>query len=369
MLTSEPVFCTASATVLNTGLSKWVDPPLFGVTPPSYLLAAKDTIAFHTFNEYAGQKNPATATGAFCFFRDALDAADTKRFPESVYGPLIAPENTAAYNNALASVKNPDENSESDDVIEMKQSDVLAQFASKARISKIIQAYAPYGAKELGMGTSDESPDAGNDMTQSPNDNNIQNSNKEPRNPNRQGKNPNRRNKSSGGGGDNMEKASKQRETSRLNDDIGVNLIPGNYSRFLTQYDPNNTSRGCWRVGPLDQPYGRFARRFDSKAGMTEMFFDLNKRFFQGSSQAQKSAIRIIYLDQGTGSWSLNYFNGSNKAEAYRVNCNNTGRWITKTIVLPNAYFTEKLEHGTDVSIKYLSGDNTIFNSIEILRQ
>ena len=35
MDTSAPVLVTASLTVLNTGLSRWVDPPLPGVTPPT----------------------------------------------------------------------------------------------------------------------------------------------------------------------------------------------------------------------------------------------------------------------------------------------------------------------------------------------
>ena len=37
MLTSAPVVFTASATVLNTGLSRCVLPPLPGVTPPTTL--------------------------------------------------------------------------------------------------------------------------------------------------------------------------------------------------------------------------------------------------------------------------------------------------------------------------------------------
>ena len=35
ILTLAPVFFTASATVLKTGLSKCVEPPLPGVTPPT----------------------------------------------------------------------------------------------------------------------------------------------------------------------------------------------------------------------------------------------------------------------------------------------------------------------------------------------
>ena len=32
--------------------------------------------------------------------------------------------------------------------------------------------------------------------------------------------------------------------------DIGVNILPDNYYRYLIQYSPNTTSRGYWRVEP-----------------------------------------------------------------------------------------------------------------------
>lgn len=46
----------------------------------------KHDSAFHFFNKYAGQKAPALATNAMCALKDALDASDVARFPESVYG-------------------------------------------------------------------------------------------------------------------------------------------------------------------------------------------------------------------------------------------------------------------------------------------
>ena len=78
--------------------------------------------------------------------------------------------------------------------------------------------------------------------------------------------------------------------------DIGVNILPDNYYRYLIQYSPNTTSRGYWRVGPGDQPYGRFARGFESKENKTEMFFALDKRFFGGNSGAQNVAIKLYTL-------------------------------------------------------------------------
>lgn len=60
------------------------------------------------FNKYAGQIYPATATDAFCALHKGLDAADTKAYPESVFGP--------------------------------------AQPGNVERMEKIVAAYAKYGA-------------------------------------------------------------------------------------------------------------------------------------------------------------------------------------------------------------------------------
>jgi hypothetical protein len=100
---------------------------------------------------------------------------------------------------------------------------------------------------------------------------------------------------------------------------------------------------------------------------MTEMYFALDKNFFKENTSPRNVTIRIIYLDRGTGSWSLNYFDGAAKKEAYKVTCTNSGNWITKSVQI-NAAFTQKLEHACDVTLKYLSGDNTIFNSIEYFK-
>ncbi len=45
--------------------------------------------AFFYFNRYAGQKNPVTSTNAMCALKDALDASDTVRFPENIYGKAL----------------------------------------------------------------------------------------------------------------------------------------------------------------------------------------------------------------------------------------------------------------------------------------
>jgi len=45
--------------------------------------------SFHFFNRYAGQIWPATATDAFCALHKGLDSADTKSYPEAVFGEAV----------------------------------------------------------------------------------------------------------------------------------------------------------------------------------------------------------------------------------------------------------------------------------------
>ena len=48
--------------------------------------------------------------------------------------------------------------------------------------------------------------------------------------------------------------------------DVGWNIFPGNYERYLHQINANETSAGYWNIDAPAQPnsvYGRFGRGFD----------------------------------------------------------------------------------------------------------
>ncbi|CAN5577710.1 hypothetical protein BH10BAC2_BH10BAC2_10430 [soil metagenome] len=332
-------------------------------TAPRYLQNPADTTTFQFFNFYAGQKVASKSPGAFCVLKDALDAADIKRFPESKYGPVIDPVDMDAYNKELQRKSKKDHNDDEDDGDDegINASNIKNDNLAAVRVNKILAEFAPYGAKRGDMADLDESA---TDDTEAEKPVKTTTKSGKPISAKRQEK---LEGKQAGKASEKGTSYQKKREANMVINDIGVNLIPDNYYRFLTQYSPNTTSRGYWRVGPDDEPYGRFARGFDAKNGMTEMFFALDKNFFKGNTAAQKVSVKIIYLDKGYGAWSLNYFDGSGKKEAYKITCTNSGNWIIKTVTI-DAAFAQKLEHRCDVSIKYLSGDNTIFNSIEILR-
>jgi hypothetical protein len=124
-------------------------------------------------------------------------------------------------------------------------------------------------------------------------------------------------------------------EESKGLNDVVWNVIDRNYQRHLFQIDPNGTSVGWWRVGSTDQPYGRFARAFESSSGRQAMSFKFVDGFIKSKPEAVE--IKVIYYDEFAGStWDLRYDNGgSGNAIAASVTCVGDGRWKSLTVTLP----------------------------------
>jgi hypothetical protein len=160
----------------------------------------------------------------------------------------------------------------------------------------------------------------------------------------------------------------QNRSAKRMND-VGWNIDAGNYQRYLTQYDPNGTSQGYWRVGPKDQPYGRFARGFDTASGRNAMYFDIAGRFF-GGKPAPPLRLRVVYFDSGHGAWEIRYDARGNPAKtALAVRNTNTGRWKEAAVTVTDAHMGNRGEHGADLMLVNTSKENTLFHIIEVVRQ
>ena len=237
--------------------------------------------SYDFYNKYAGQKDPAEAIGAFSAMKDVLDAADTERFPENIYG---------------------------------KASDT-----NKERFAAIAKDYEVFGARN---GDIDHA--IGGTM--------------------------------------------RNRQSKAMND-VGFDLVPGNYELFLTQIDANATSQGWWNVGPKDQPYGRFARSFDVENNKNQMFFVLNKDFFTKNPDKTVN-IRVVYLDEGHGKWSLNYVDKKGKIkEAVKISNKNSGRWKEAVVTISDAVFTANGPKGSDLILSNESRENTKFHMVELTRK
>ena len=151
------------------------------------------------------------------------------------------------------------------------------------------------------------------------------------------------------------------RHATKMND-VGYRIWQGNYGNgLLTQLKPMATSVGRWRVGPQDQPYGRFARQFEHATGKTAMGFMLDNRLWGGlplstpaaGSAALELTIAVVYFD-GDGSESSSSSRSSNGGDALvirydavggkcvtvaKLPITNTGRWIKWSTNVSDAAF------------------------------
>jgi len=160
-------------------------------------------------------------------------------------------------------------------------------------------------------------------------------------------------------------------EAKALND-VARDVWPGNYRMYLYQYDPNETSQGCWRVGSTDEPYGRFARGFDHRHGKDAMYFDIDDGFFHDKPLAGQYPVkvRVVYFDKGTGSWSLVYDAiGSPQQTADTVKKTDSGTWKEKTVTIADGHFGNRAPHQTDLMLVNADDEDDLFHMIELTRE
>ena len=157
----------------------------------------------------------------------------------------------------------------------------------------------------------------------------------------------------------------------KLND-VGFKIWPGNYGMYLQQHDPNGTSQGYWRQGSTNEPYGRFARGFRHADGKNRMYFDVDDGFFfdQPLNGQYPVTVRVIYLDQGTGTWALEYdAQGNTGKRAFTVTKTGSGTWKTRTVTLNDAYLGNRCPNGTDLMLVNTDSHDDIFHLVEITRE
>jgi len=242
--------------------------------------------SFYFFNRYAGQIHPATATDAFCALHKGLDAADTKAYPEAVFGP--------------ASPQNVD------------------------RMLKICAQFSRYGA----------AVDDRNALTMG---------------------------------------QVKQRPNQTGFNDVGWQIWPDNYGRFLYQIDADETSIPLWRVGgPITKTssiYSRFARGFEHASGADAMYFKLHDGFSRGS-QPRVMTMTVVWYDARQGStWKLVYDAGQSTMKAAReITGTGDKQWHHERVTVNDAVFRYGGIQGADIALVNTDDKDDIFSLIEVHR-
>jgi len=151
--------------------------------------------------------------------------------------------------------------------------------------------------------------------------------------------------------------------------DVGTSLIARNYSRFITQMDANTTSVGWWRVGPTNQPYGRYARGFENATNKNRMYFDLDDSFFSNSTFGKSVDIKIIYLDEGVGKFSFRYDSETNHDSIAQIIVkSDTKKWVQTIIHIDNGSFSNQGYKYSDFSLVNEDSENDLFHMIELTK-
>lgn len=167
----------------------------------------------------------------------------------------------------------------------------------------------------------------------------------------------------------------RQRDTQTGFNDVGWNIWPDNYSRFLYQIDADETSIPLWRIGgPITKSssiYSRFARSFESATGRDAMYFKLDDSFFVNDKLEPKTiTLHVIYYDSiKNSSWKIDYDAGN---EVIKTACSVKGigdkKWKDTTIVINDAVLNHGGTRGCDIALVNTDKKDDIFSLIEVHR-
>lgn len=165
----------------------------------------------------------------------------------------------------------------------------------------------------------------------------------------------------------------RQRDTQTGLNDVGWDIWPHNYGRFLYQIDADATSIPHWRVGgPITKTssiYSRFARGFEHASGKDAMYFKLHDGFSQGA-EPKVVTITVVWYDATAGStWKLDYDAGGVAMKtALTVVGKADRKWHHETVTVEDAVLHHGGTNGADFALVNTDDKDDIFSLLEVHR-
>ena len=165
----------------------------------------------------------------------------------------------------------------------------------------------------------------------------------------------------------------RQRDTQTGLNDVGWDIWPDNYGRFLYQIDADATSIPLWRVGgPITKTssiYSRFARGFEHASGKDAMVFKLHDGFSQGN-EPKVMTMTVVWYDGTEGStWKLEYDAGkAGMKTALNVTGKGDKQWHHETVTVEDAVLRQGGIKGADFALVNTDDKDDIFSLIEVHR-
>ncbi len=155
--------------------------------------------------------------------------------------------------------------------------------------------------------------------------------------------------------------------------DVGWDIWPDNYGRFLYQIDTDATSIPLWEIGgPITKTspiYSRFARSFEHASGKDAMYFKLHDGFSQGS-EPKVMTITVVWYDLTAGStWKLDYDVGQTGMKtALTVTGKGDKQWHHETVTVEDAVLRHGGIKGSDLALVNTDAKDDIISLIEVHR-
>jgi hypothetical protein len=165
----------------------------------------------------------------------------------------------------------------------------------------------------------------------------------------------------------------RQRDTQTGLNDVGWDIWPDNYGRFLYQIDADATSIPLWRVGgPLTKTssiYARFARSFEHASGKDAMYFKLHDAFSKGNDP-KIMTMTVVWYDGTAGStWKLDYDAGKGAMKtALAVTGKGDNQWHHETVTVQDAVLRQGGPNGADFALVNTDDKDDIFSLLEVHR-
>jgi hypothetical protein len=161
-----------------------------------------------------------------------------------------------------------------------------------------------------------------------------------------------------------------QRDKQTGYNDAGWDIAEGNYERFLTQINPDETSIGLFRVrGTIDKKsskYDRFARSFENATGKNTMYFKFDDEMF-ANSKPKNLKFTITWLDKNAGSiWALQYNKGKQMKTALEVKGKGDNKWKTAIVDVADMSLDHSGALQSDFVLVNTDKIDDIFNGIEV---
>jgi len=165
----------------------------------------------------------------------------------------------------------------------------------------------------------------------------------------------------------------RQRDSQTGFNDVGWQIWPDNYARFLYQIDTDETSIPLWRVGgPITKTssiYSRFARGFEHASGRDALYFKLHDGFSK-DNQPKVMTIHVVWYDGREGSaWKLVYDVGETAMKtALSITGTGDRQWHDETVTLKDAVLYHGGTGGSDMALINTDDQDDIFSLIEVHR-